>query len=161
MTPRRALTYFQAAAGAPPPLTRTVEHRVQMHEVDLLGVVWHGHYPALFEEASTEVRRDFGLGYAEFAAAGCLAPIVQIHVDFHRPLHLDDLARVTARLWWNEGARLDIEYEILRPDGRPAATGYTVQMFIDRASREPCLAPPPLLLECWARWRAAAGASRA
>lgn len=154
MIPRRARTYLQPAPGSPPPVTCTVTHRVQLREVDLLGILWHGHYPALFEEASTEVRRVFGLGYPEFAAADLRAPIVQLHIDYHAPLRLDDEVRVTARLHWNEAARLDIEYEARAPDGRLAATGYSVNMFTTGRSGEPLLLQPDLLRRCWERWRA-------
>ena len=30
---------------------------------------------------------------------------------------------------------------------------YTVQMFIELGTRQPCLAPPPLWAECQNRWR--------
>ncbi len=157
MIPRRATTYLPRCAGAPPPVEAAIVHRVQFGEVDVMGILWHGRYAALFEEASTEVRRRFGLGYAEFAAAGLRAPVVQFHIDYHQPLRLDDEVRVTARLGWNEAARLDIEYEARGPDGRRAATGYSVHLFTEATTGEPVLLMPPLLRQCWDRWRAATG----
>jgi acyl-CoA thioester hydrolase len=140
-------------------MTVTVTHRVQFHETDTMGVVWHGRYLALFEEAATEVRRRFGMGYAELHAAALEAPIVQAHVDYHLPLRLDELVRITARLQWSDAARLDIEYEVAKETGERAATGFTVQMFVDPATHQPYICNPELLSRCRARWRhEAAGA---
>jgi acyl-CoA thioester hydrolase len=161
MTPRRRIAYFQRTPGSPAPLTATVSHRVLFGETDAMRVVWHGHYLALFEEAATEVRRLFGMSYAELRAVPLEAPIVQAHVDYHLPLRLDELVRVSAHLLWNDAARLDIEYEVFGEDGTRAATGFTVQMFVDPVTRQPCVCSPELLCRCRARWRQAAEGARA
>lgn len=161
MSPRRRTTYFQRLPGGPEPLAATVTHRVLFREVDAMGVVWHGRYLAFFEEAATELRRQFGMGYAELFAAALEAPIVQAHVDYHRPLRLDEVARITARLHWNEAARLDIEYEVRREDGERTATGFTVQMFVDPITHLPYACSPELLSLCRARWLQRAEALRA
>jgi acyl-CoA thioester hydrolase len=152
MSPRRRTAYFQRAPGSPAPMTVTVSHRVQFREADIMGVLWHGRYLALFEEAATELRRRFGMGYPELHAAALQAPIVQARVDYHRPLLLDESARVAAHLIWNEAARLDIEYEVFGEDGQRAATGFTVQMFVDAIKRQPYVCSPELLCRCRARW---------
>jgi acyl-CoA thioesterase FadM len=48
---------------------------------------------------------------------------------------------------------MDFEYEVRKPDGKIAATGYTVQMFVDPQG-QPLLASPPLQEQCRRRWRA-------
>jgi acyl-CoA thioester hydrolase len=153
MSPRRRTAYFQRAPGSPAPMTVTVSHRVQFREVDVMGVLWHGRYLALFEDAGTELRRRFGMGYAELHAAALQAPIVQAHVDYHRPLSLDETVRVAAHLIWNDAARLDIEYEVFAEDGQRAATGFTVQLFVDPITHVPYVCSPELLSRCRARWR--------
>lgn len=150
---RRRKNYFPRMEGGPTPLTCKVRHRARFGEVDAMAVVWHGHYAVLFEEASTELRRRCGLGYGDFFAAGIRAPIAQLHVDYHQPLFLDELATVKASMIWTEAARLNIEYEITREDGTLAATGYTVQLFAEAESGLPCFTMPPLLAACQARWR--------
>jgi acyl-CoA thioester hydrolase len=161
MSPRRRTAYFQRSPGSPAPLTATVSHRVLFGETDAMHIVWHGRYLELFEQAATEVRRRFGMGYAELHAAALEAPIVQAHVDYHAPLRLDELARVSAHLLWNDAARLDIEYEVFREDGARAATGFTVQMFVDPVTREPYVCSPELLRRCRARWLQEAEGARA
>lgn len=150
---RRKKQYFQTEQGNPPPLEFTITHRLHFSEVDALSIAWHGHYLRFFELAHTELMRRIGLSYQRYTEEMVGAPVAQAHVDYHRPLMLDQEFTVTARLFWNEGARLDVEYEIRRQDNTLAATGYTVQMLIDMKSREPFITPPPILANVQDRWK--------
>lgn len=153
MIMRRKKHYFIAEPGGPQPLELTVSHVLHFSEVDALSIAWHGHYLRFFELAHTELMRRIGLSYQRYRQEMIGAPVAQAHVDYHRPLLLDQEFTVTARLFWNEGARLDTEYEIRRPDGVLAATGYTVQMLIDMNTSEPFLTPPAMLAEVQERWK--------
>ena len=150
---RRRQHYFSHEPGTPAPLELTIGRTLRFSEVDALAIAWHGNYLRFFEDAHTELMRRIGLSYDRYFAARLGAPVAQAHVDYHAPLELDEQFSVTARIFWNDGARLNVEYEIRKADGRLAATGYTVQMFVELATRQPCLAPPPLLAECQRRWR--------
>ena len=144
--------YFEREEGAPPPFVREHSRRARFGEVDAMAIVWHGHYAVIFEEVSTELRRDLGLTYEAFFEEGLRAPIVKLHVDYHRSLVLDELFTARASLVWSSAARLNIEYEIRRGDGEVAATGYTVQLFTT-ADGEPCFLVPPLLERCLRNWK--------
>ncbi|MCQ2396118.1 MAG: acyl-CoA thioesterase [Lentisphaeria bacterium] len=150
---RRRKTYFQTESGAPQPLELSIRHRLHFSEVDALSIAWHGHYLKFFELAHTELMRRIGLSYQRYKEEMIGAPVAQAHVDYHKPLMLDQEFTVTARLFWNEGARLNTEYEITQLDGTIAATGYTVQMLIDMNSREPFLTPPPILANMQEHWK--------
>ena len=150
---RRKHHYFDYEPGTPRPLELTVERTLRFSEVDALASAWHGNYLRFFEDAHTELMRRIGLSYERYFAAQLGAPVAQAHVDYHSPLQLDERFSVTARLFWNDGARLNVEYEIRKADGSLAATGYTVQMFVELATRQPCLAPPTLWVECQQRWQ--------
>lgn len=118
-----------------------------------MAIVWHGHYAVLFEEASTELRRECGLTYEAFFETGLRAPVVKLHVDYHLPLFLDQWFTTTASMIWTDAARLDVVYEVRREDSRIAATGYTVQLFVQDRTGEPCFTVPELLRQCRERWR--------
>ncbi len=150
----RKKSYFKEEPGAPAPWTYSVQRRARFGEVDAMAVMWHGHYAILFEEASTELRRECGLTYEAFFEAGLRAPVVQLHVDYHHSLFLDKLFTITAALVWTEAARLNITYEIRRDDGILAASGYTVQLFTSAATGETCFTVPELLQRCHERWKA-------
>jgi len=86
-----------------------------------MAVVWHGQYARIFETAATELRRICGMTYQAFFDAELYAPIVQLHVDYHSSLMLDELYSVTAKMVFSEAARINIEYTILKEDGSLAA----------------------------------------
>ncbi len=150
---RRKKEYFKIEEGAPPPVEHSIERRVQFSEVDALAISWHGRYPAFFEEAHTELMRKIGLTFDAYREHGFAAPIVQLHVDYFSSLLLDELFRVEAHLHWNDGARLDVSYRIRHEDGSVAATGYTVQMFVDAINKESAFVIPEFYAAIQQRWR--------
>ncbi len=119
-----------------------------------MAVMWHGRYPLVFEEASEELGRRCGLSYAEFYEAGLRAPIVSLHTDYHASLFLAEEFTVRASLLWSEGARLNTEFHIFKEDGTLATSGYTIQLFTDHLTGEPCLVSPEMLEKCRRRWLA-------
>ena len=151
---RRRKKYFKKEQDTPTPIEFVIRRRPHFGEVDAMAIMWHGNYAILFEEVSTELRRVCGLGYNDFFVAGIRAPIVQLTVDYILPLELDELATVKAQLIWTEAARLNIEYEIKKEDGRVAATGCTIQLFVEEASGLPCFTIPDIFDACRKRWRA-------
>lgn len=151
---RKKTGYFERGEGAPAPLVMRAKRRVRFNEADVMGIAWYGRYPVFFEEGFAELGRCCGLSYREFAEANLRAPIAQFHIDYHRPLVLDEEFLVTVSLIWSEGATLNTEYTVTKEDGGIAATAYTVQMFVDGASGETCLTPPEILERCRRRWKA-------
>jgi acyl-CoA thioester hydrolase len=150
---RRRKTYFTAQPGDPQPIEQKVKRRIAFSEVDAMAVAWHGNYPRFFEAAHTELMQKIGLGFAVYAAHDIAAPIVQCHVDYHSSLILDEEYEVSAVLYWNDGARLDISYTVTGNDGRLCASGYTVQMFCNLKTREPYMFPPEPVAVMRERWR--------
>jgi acyl-CoA thioester hydrolase len=151
-TPRRKRGgYFAADAEAPKPLTARVTYRVQFSDVDPMAILWHGRYVKLFEQASEELGRACGMGYADYHRERLQAPIVQLHADYFAPVGLGEVVTIVGKMVWCEGARINCEFEILKESGVRAATGYTVQMFVDETGR-PLLASPPMLERCRALW---------
>ncbi len=152
MSARRKIQHFKRDADAPASLKLTLSRRVQFREVDSMWIVWHGHYVAFFEEIGTELRRRCGLSYQRFVEERLAVPIVQCHVDYRQPLLLDEDFTISAELLWSDAARINIEYIIRKADGSIAATGYTVQLFVDGKSNQPFYVPPPLFDETRQRW---------
>ena len=155
MVPRRKKEgYFKKDEGVPDPVGVTVKRRVSFGDADVMGIAWHGRYPAYFEMASAELGKKCGLSYDDFRRENLRAPIVQFHVDYYSPLLLDEEFQVAANLIWDEGARLNTEFVIAKFGGEVVATGYTVQMLTDGGSGASCMVSPPLLDKCRKRWKA-------
>ena len=149
---RKRAQYFKRSDNAPDPIVVETVRRVHFSEVDLMAFVWYGRYPAFFEEGSEALGRVCGLSYKDFFEARLRAPLVEYHVDFFRPLRLDEEFKIRTVLVWDEGARMNTEYYLFKDDGSLAASGYTVQLFIDVDSGEICLTSPDLLLTCRSKW---------
>jgi len=154
MLRRKKSGYFEPVSGGCAPCKVRVKKYVNFNEADIMGIVWHGNYAKYFEEASAELGRKCGISYQAYYEAKIQAPIVQLHIDYHNPLRLDEEFEVEAAYIWSEGARLHTEFAVFRADGSRAATGYTIQMFMDAITQEPLLTSPEILEKCRERWRA-------
>ena len=105
--------------------------RPRFHEVDMLGVVWHGHYMNFFEEGRIAFGRRFHFGYEAIRNAGYIAPLVRAEVDYFRPARFDEELTVRARLHPAPGAWIHFAYLVSGPTGEKLAAGRTVQAFTD------------------------------
>ena len=146
--------YFKCSPDAPKPLRTAVKRRVAFGEADFMGIAWHGRYASYFEDASITLGRKSGLSFPEFRDSNLRVPIVQFHIDYFRPLFMEEEFTVEAALIWNEGARVNTEFTLIKEDGSIAATGYMVQMFINGDTGMPYMAAPELLEKCRKRWKA-------
>ncbi len=146
-------SYFEKIPGSPQPVSYQIKRRVSFNEVDIMGIVWYGQYAIYFEQAQTELGRRCGLSFQDFYLAGLRAPIVRFHLDYYQPLILDEEFTIQASYIWNEGAKLYIEYTIIKQDGTIATRGYTVQMFIDSKTSQPYIVAPELLEQLRKNWK--------
>ena len=145
--------YFVNIPQSPEPITFEIKRRVSFSEVDVMGIVWYGRYSSFFEEAQAELGRRCGLSYQDYYKANLRAPIVEFHIDYYQPLYLDEEFTVRASMVWSEGAKLQMEYLLLKLDGSVATRGYTVQLFIDSKSSQPYIVAPELLEHLRLRWQ--------
>jgi YbgC/YbaW family acyl-CoA thioester hydrolase len=151
---RRKRAYFQHVDSDPQPVVFELKRRVRFSEADAMGIVWFGRYTGYIEEASEGLCRMCGLSYEDFYIAGLRAPVVELHIDYYRSLFLAEEFIIRAFLKWDEGARINTEYQIFKGDGYLAASGYTVQILTYAASGEACIVSPALLERCRERWKA-------
>jgi acyl-CoA thioester hydrolase len=124
------------------------------NETDPMGIVWFGRYALYCEEGSAELGRRCGLAHRDFQQSGLLAPVAQYHVDYLRPLVLDEEFTIETSLIWNDGARLNMEYRLVKANGIVAASAWTVQLFTEARTGMVCFVRPPLLDACRTRWMA-------
>ena len=79
--------------------------RVRFSEVDSMQIVWHGEYVRYFEDGREAFGREFaGLGYMDIYASGYTAPIVELHLQYRKPLKVNDTAVVETRYIATEAA---------------------------------------------------------
>lgn len=153
--PRRmqtARSSLDRTAGLQPYLEESTTVRVRFNEVDLLRIVWHGHYINFFEEARRAFGRKFGVDYTVFIHHNIAIPVVQLHVDYFSPARVSDVLEVRARLLKTESAKLHFQYEVRRQDESALlASGSTIQVFTNPGG-ELLLTWPPFMLELLKAW---------
>ena len=59
-----------------PRFTAEVELTIPFHDVDMMGVAWHGNYFRYFEIAREALLNQFDYGYRQMKASGYLWPVV-------------------------------------------------------------------------------------
>jgi acyl-CoA thioester hydrolase len=145
--------YFKKATEDPHPLSLSIKRRASFNEVDVMGIVWYGRYAIYFEEAQRELCRCCGLTYQDYFSANLGAPIVAFHIDYQQPLYLDEEFTAKASMIWSEGAKINIEYEIIKADGSIATRGYTIQILVEQGSKQACIITPELIQRFRKRWQ--------
>lgn len=147
-------SYFTAGPTDPAALMVETERRVRFEEVDMLGIVWHGHYVSFLDDGRVALGDRFpALGYARMKDEGLATPIVQMHIDYQAPLIFGDVMRIETTLHWTDALKLNFSYKISRADGRLAIRAYTVQLFTDLKGAV-LLIPPAWVAEFRAQWQA-------
>ena len=136
------------SAGLP---SAAIEIRVPFYDVDLAGIVWHGHYLKYFELARDELLRGIGYSYGEMRESGFLWPVVDTSIRYVNPLVLEQSARVTACLKEWE-LRIVIDYEIHDEKGDLCTRGKTIQVPVDAKTQLLQLGSPDLLIDSVQRY---------
>jgi acyl-CoA thioester hydrolase len=97
-------------------------HRVCVAETDMMGVVHHANYVALFERGRLEYLRRRGLPYKEMVARGYHMPVVELNLRYRKPAHFDDLLCVETRLGALSRVTVRFNYVVSRPKLDPQET---------------------------------------
>jgi len=129
------------------PRSAEVEIEVPFHDVDMVGIVWHGHYAKYFELARCALLDTFNYGYMQMRASGYGWPVIDLRLRYVKPAQFGQKIRVRATLleWEN---RLRIEYLVSdAASGERLTKGETVQVAVHAATREMCLVSPDVLFE--------------
>ena len=112
-----------------------IEIEIPFHDVDALGVVWHGHYYKYLELARTRLLRERGLDAGDLIGPRYRFLVIESKCRHGFPLHYRDQIRVTAR-FRDLQHRLFIAYEITNlTHGRRAARAHTILATLDRDGR--------------------------
>jgi acyl-CoA thioester hydrolase len=128
-------------------LEAEIQLKIPFQDVDVMGIVWHGNYLRYFEEARAELLDKVDYGYFQMKESGYAWPIVDTRVKFIKPLHLQQIVRVKARLVEYE-CQLKIEYEIFDVEtGERTTKGYTKQVAVDMENDEMCFVSPKVFLQ--------------
>lgn len=118
---------------------------VPFFDVDLMEIVWHGHYVKYFEMARCALLDKIDYGYMNMRASGYAWPVIDLRIRYARPVKFSQKIKVQAHLVeWQH--RLKITYQIIdKESGIRLTRGYTTQVAVDMATHEMCYESPALL----------------
>ena len=134
-----------------PPVSPRAEATITVipsfHDADPMAVVWHGNYLEYFEEAREALFRSIDYSYQAMIDSGYVWPVVHVEVDYRHPMLVDTPALVTATVVEIEN-RLVLEYRVTDPEsGKLLARGQTIQIAVDKETKQGCLSSPRVLFE--------------
>jgi acyl-CoA thioester hydrolase len=125
-----------------------IELEVRFHDVDMVGVVWHGHYLRYLENARWALMDRLDYGLQRMLESGFAWPIVDLQSKYLNPARFGERLRVRASLVEWE-SRLALNYLVSRvADGARIARARTVQVAVDARTGELQFATPPEFLAC-------------
>ncbi len=123
----------------------TVE--IPFHDIDMMGVVWHGNYAKYFETARTALLDQLDFGLQAMKDSGYAWPVIEMQVRYAQPIHYRQHVRVCAHLTEYE-SRLRIDYTIRDADTDQRLTrGHTIQVALDVAAGEMCMVSPDIVFD--------------
>lgn len=116
------------------------------HDIDAMGVVWHGHYLKYFELARTALFRRLGFDFPEMARSGYLWPVIEVQCRYAAPMRYGQAVTVAAALE-DTAHRVKVAYEITdKKSGRRVAKGHTVQVAVQAKTGRMALVTPDVFL---------------
>lgn len=121
-----------------------VEHEVPFHDVDPVGVVWHGHYYKYFELARTKLLRSIDLDQGDLVGPHFRLLVTETYCKYLHALRYGERFVVSA--WLRDFRhRLDIAYEITSRDhDHTSARGHTLIVSTDIEGRLLLRIPPAI-----------------
>ena len=126
-------------------MTHQISFRVRYGETDQMGVVHHGNYALYFEMARIEWLRELGVSYKAMEESGIALPVVNLTVNYRKPLFYDDELTVTTRLKGLPTATIKFEFEIQNKNKELCSTAEVTLVFLNNSTRKPMRCPQELL----------------
>ena len=114
-------------------LSASKEIEIRFSEVDSMSIVWHGSYVLYFEDAREAFGQKYGLAYLDIFGNDYYAPLVELKFNYKKPMIYGKKARIEIRYRNTAAAKIIFDYEIFdEEDNSLIATGYSVQVFLDK-----------------------------
>jgi len=137
-----------------PILTGEIVLEIPFHDVDAMGVAWHGHYVKYLELARTAMMRQRGLDFEQMREWGVLWPIVVCNLKYIRPLRYGQKVRVQCSLLEYQ-SRIRITYLLTDAlTGEKVNKAETIQLAVRETTGELLFECPPMLAEAMTRGEA-------
>lgn len=128
------------------PKEASFELTIPFHDVDAMGVVWHGHYLKYFEHARTKLLQSFHYDYPAMRDSGYIWPIIECKCRYIKPITYGMTITIHAKVTEYEH-RLKIDYVIRNEENKRLTKGHTIQVAVEHDTQVMCLVSPQVLLD--------------
>lgn len=120
-------------------------YEIPYHDVDAMEIVWHGRHAKYFELARCRLLDRIDYGYKAMRESGYAWPIIDMRIQYVKPLTFGQQVILQAELKeWEY--RLLIKYRIHDAvSGERLTKGYTSQVAVDLNTETMCFESPPIL----------------
>ena len=88
----------------------TIQNQVHYHQVDQMGVMHHAQYVYALEQSRIDWLQNKGVSYGDLEKKGILLPVVDISIQYKKPLHFEDIYFVHVTLDVLESYFVDFSY---------------------------------------------------
>lgn len=126
-------------------LSHEIEITPAFYDIDVMEIVYHGHYVRFLELARSALLAKFDYDYPRMRDSGYAWPVVDMRLKYVRPATFGQVLKVRATVteWEN---RLRIDYLISdAATGQKVNSAHTIQVAVDMATRAMCFVCPPVL----------------
>lgn len=129
------------------PHVSEIEIEIPFHDLDPIGIVWHGHYVRYLEVARCALLERLGYNYDHMAASGYAWPVIDLQLRYIKGAIFKQKLKVRAEIVeWEH--RLKLDYLITdAATGERMTKGYSVQVAVEIKTGEMQLQSPAALLE--------------
>lgn len=118
-----------------------VELRAAYADTDQMGFVHHSNYVKYLEHARWEAFRQMGIAYKDVEDRGILMPVIEMKLEFIKPVYYDDLLKIELSFHMERPTKLRVDYCIFNQADELIHTANTTLAFIKKDSKRPCAVP--------------------
>ena len=110
--------------------------KIRFSEVDAMKIAWHGSYLKYLEDGREEFGLKFdGISYHDIYQTGYKAPIVDLRIEYKKPVTIGETIIIETRYISTEAAKIHFDYTIYNEQGEIVITAYTIQVFLDEKNQ--------------------------
>ncbi|KAF3981367.1 MAG: acyl-CoA thioesterase [Methylococcales symbiont of Hymedesmia sp. n. MRB-2018] len=122
-----------------------VEFEVPFFDIDLMEVVWHGHYVKYFELARCALLEKISYNYMQMRESGYSWPVIDLHLRYAHPAKFGQKIIIYAQIveWQN---CLTIKYKITdKLTGKRLTRGKSIQVAVNLSTQTMCFESPNII----------------
>jgi acyl-CoA thioester hydrolase len=115
-------------------LSGEIQIRVRYAETDRMGLLHHANYLVYFEQARTELLRQYGASYKDLEDQGYYLVIAKVEIKYKSPAYYDDVLTIRTTVVRTTPVRIEHRYEVFR-EGVLICEGTTTLACVDKQGR--------------------------